>query len=110
MAALFACCGVHALRIKNAVLKRSGAGLAGLLTVAALVASAFMINGLVRLDSRSAAAPNIKVAATPGQIERGHAISDSFCGACHSRTGTLTGGVDIGQGSSDSRRLLRICE
>ena len=97
MAALFAWCGVHALRIKNAVLKWSGAGLAGLLTVAVLVASAFMINGLVRLDSRSAAAPNIKVAATPGQIERGHAISDSFCGACHSRTGTLTGGVDIGK-------------
>ncbi len=97
MAALFVWCGVCALRIKNAVLKWSGAGLAGLLTVAVLVASALMINGLVRLSGRGAAAPNIKVAATPDQIERGHAISDSFCGACHSRTGTLTGGVDIGE-------------
>jgi mono/diheme cytochrome c family protein len=26
-----------------------------------------------------------------------YAIADGFCGACHSRTGTLTGGVDIGK-------------
>jgi mono/diheme cytochrome c family protein len=95
--ALLAWCSVRAWRIKNAIFKWGGTGLAGLLAVAVLLVAAFMINGLFRLGSRSAAAFNIKVAATPSQIERGQAISDSFCGACHSRTGILTGGVDIGK-------------
>jgi mono/diheme cytochrome c family protein len=95
-AASFAWCSVRSWRTRNAILKWGGAGSAALLTVAILVAGAFLTNGLFLLGSRSAAAPNIRVAVTPSQIQRGHAISDSFCGACHSRTGTLTGGVDIG--------------
>jgi mono/diheme cytochrome c family protein len=41
--------------------------------------------------------PDLKVAGTPEQIQRGQAIADSFCGACHSKTGALTGGVDMGR-------------
>jgi len=39
----------------------------------------------------------VKVAGTATQIQRGRAIAESFCGACHSKTGALTGGEDIGK-------------
>jgi mono/diheme cytochrome c family protein len=55
-----------------------------------------MIAGMFKLHARSAALPDMKVAGTSSQIERGRAITDGFCGACHSKTGLLTGGVDIG--------------
>jgi mono/diheme cytochrome c family protein len=38
---------------------------------------------------------DLKVAVTPEQILRGQAISNGFCSGCHSRTGTLTGGLDV---------------
>jgi mono/diheme cytochrome c family protein len=31
------------------------------------------------------------------RIARGKAVADGFCSACHSRSGTLTGGLDIGE-------------
>jgi mono/diheme cytochrome c family protein len=52
---------------------------------------------LFKLHARSAPAPDLKVGGTPEQIQRGQAISDGFCSACHSKTGTLTGGLDIGK-------------
>jgi len=52
---------------------------------------------LYRLHARSAPVPDLKVAGTPGQIERGQAIADGFCASCHSKTGTLTGGFDVGK-------------
>ena len=55
------------------------------------------IAGLLKLHTRSAPVPDLKVASTPEQIQRGQAIANSFCGACHSKTGPLTGGVDIGK-------------
>jgi mono/diheme cytochrome c family protein len=32
----------------------------------------------------------------PEQIQRGQAISNGFCSGCHSKTGMLTSGLDIG--------------
>jgi hypothetical protein len=32
----------------------------------------------------------------PEQIQRGQAISNGFCSDCHSKTGMLTSGLDIG--------------
>ena len=49
-----------------------------------------LIHALAHL--RDAPVSELKVDADSAQIRRGQAISDSFCGACHSRTGTLTGG------------------
>jgi mono/diheme cytochrome c family protein len=50
------------------------------------------------LNSRSAPVRDyVKVTRTTEQIQRGQAIADSFCGACHSKTGTLTGGADLGK-------------
>jgi hypothetical protein len=39
---------------------------------------------------------SLNVAGTTEQIQRGQAISDGFCSDCHSTTGRLTGGLDIG--------------
>lgn len=46
---------------------------------------------------RGAPVPDLKVEATPERIARGKAFVDGFCSACHSTTGTLTGGLDIGE-------------
>jgi cytochrome c553 len=59
------------------------------------VPSVLMIAGLAKLHARSAPVPNLKVSRTSKQIERGQALANSFCDACHSKTGLLTGGMDI---------------
>jgi mono/diheme cytochrome c family protein len=96
-AALLAWSSFRASRAKNNFLKWGGAGLAALLSTAVTSASVIMIVGLFKLHARSAPAPDLKVAGTPEQIQRGQAISDGFCSACHSKTGTLTGGLNIGE-------------
>jgi mono/diheme cytochrome c family protein len=95
-AALLAWFGIRCRHHKNIVLKWAGTGLAAVLAAAVCLISALMIAGMFRLQVRSAAIPDMKIAGTPGQIQRGQAIADSFCGACHSKTGLLTGGVEIG--------------
>jgi mono/diheme cytochrome c family protein len=85
----------RAWRIKNIVLKWTGAGLAALLATAVSLAGVVMIAGLFKLHARSAPTPDMKVAGTPEQIQRGRAIADSFCGACHSKNVQLAGGFDI---------------
>jgi mono/diheme cytochrome c family protein len=95
--ALLAWSSVRALRNENRLLKWGGAGSAGLLAAMAFVVIVLMSAGLLKLTARTTATPNLKVAGTPDQIQRGRAIADSFCAACHSRTGPLTGGVDIGK-------------
>jgi mono/diheme cytochrome c family protein len=95
-AALLAWLGIRCWRHKNIVLKWVGSGLAAVLTAAVSLVGALMIAGLFRLHVRSAGIPDIKVAGTASQIQRGRAITDGFCGACHSKTGLLTGGFDVG--------------
>jgi cytochrome c553 len=97
MTAVLVWSSVRAWRLKNSFLKWSGAGATALLAAAVFSVSVLVVCGLVKLHMRGAPAQNVKVAGTPEQIERGQAISDSFCGACHSKTGTLTGGWDVGQ-------------
>ena len=96
-AALLAWSSVRAWRQKNGFLKWCGAGLAVLLATAVSLISVLTIAGLFKLHSRSAPVPDLKVAGTPEQNQRGQAIANSFCGACHSKTGPLTGGTDIGK-------------
>ena len=96
-AALLVWSSVRAWRQKNSFLKWGGAGLAVLLATAVSLVSVLTIAGLFKLHTRSAPVPDLKVAGTPEQIWRGQVIADSFCGACHSKTGPLTGGVDIGK-------------
>ena len=96
-AALLAWSSLRASRAKNNFVKWGGAGLAALLSAAVTAVSVIMIVGLFKLHARGAPDPDLKVASTPEQIQRGQAISDGFCSACHSKTGTLTGGLDIGE-------------
>jgi mono/diheme cytochrome c family protein len=87
--------GFRTWRANSKLPKWGGTGLASLLSGAATVLSIGIIVGLVRLNARSASAPDIKIAGTPEQIQRGRAISDGFCSGCHSAT--LTGGLDLGR-------------
>ena len=96
-AALLIWSGALAWRQKNGFLKWGGAGLAALLATAAALASGLAFAGLYKLHARSAAVPDLTVARTPEQIQRGRAIAESFCDGCHSKTGPLTGGEDIGK-------------
>jgi mono/diheme cytochrome c family protein len=94
-AALLARSSFRNWRAENKFLKWVGTGLAAFFSAAISVVGVIMIVGLFKLHARSAPALDLKVAITPEQILRGQAISDGFCSACHSRTGTLTGGLDV---------------
>jgi len=97
IATLLAWLSFRAWRTKNGPIKWGGTSLTALSSIAVTVISLVMIVGLFKLHSRSAPAPVTKVAGTPEQVQRGKAISDGFCSACHSKTGMLTGGLDIGE-------------
>jgi mono/diheme cytochrome c family protein len=97
IAALLAWSGLRAWRTRNSFIKWGGGGLAAFLSTATALISVIAIIGLIKVHARSAPAPDLKVAGTPKQIQRGKAISDGFCSACHSKTGTLTGGLDVGE-------------
>jgi mono/diheme cytochrome c family protein len=97
VAALLIWAGLLARRIANRFLKWSGVVLAALLAVGVSSVGALMIAGLVKQHARTAPMPEFKVEATPERIARGKAVADGFCSACHSSTGTLTGGLDIGE-------------
>jgi mono/diheme cytochrome c family protein len=88
---------VRAWRSRVAFLKWAGAGTGAVLTVIFVTMTSVMAVGLYRSNARSAPVPDLKVAGTPEQIQRGKAIADGFCASCHSKTGTLTGGYEIGR-------------
>ena len=87
----------RAWRVESCFLKYCGTGLAGLLFTVALLLIVLTTAGIFKLHARSATVPKIKLVGTAKQIQRGQAIASSFCDGCHSRTGPLTGGVDIGK-------------
>jgi len=97
IAALLVWSGVRAYRIQNSFLKWSGVGLAAVLAVVVSSVNAVTIAGIVKQHGRSAPVPDLKVEATPERIVRGKGLADGYCSGCHSKTGTLTGGADIGQ-------------
>jgi mono/diheme cytochrome c family protein len=84
-------------RVRNSMLKWSGVALAVVLTVAVSSVSAVTIAGMVKEHVRRAPIPDLKIEATPERIARGKAVVDGFCGGCHSKTSTLTGGFDVGE-------------
>jgi cytochrome c553 len=95
--ALLVWSGIRAWQIHHALRRWSGVSLAGLLATAVCLLTVLMVVGLFRVHIRSAPVPNLKIASTPAQIQRGQAIDNSFCSACHSKTGHLTGDLDIGK-------------
>jgi mono/diheme cytochrome c family protein len=89
--------GFRAWQAQNRLLKWGGAGLSALLSTVTALVSVVLIVGSFKVHARSAPTVIMKVEGTPALVRRGQAIADSFCGACHTKTGTLTGGVDIGE-------------
>lgn len=96
---LFGWLARRAWRARNAIVKWGGLVLSGLLTLVLAVVSAVTLIGLVKLYApRNAPIPDLKVAGTPEQIERGEHIANAFCVDCHSlnRQLPLIGGRDLG--------------
>jgi mono/diheme cytochrome c family protein len=79
------------------LLKWVGVVLGILVAVVVGAMAVIVVVGWHKLNSRSAPVPYLTVAGSAEQIERGHAIANAFCGACHSKTGTLTGGEEFGK-------------
>ncbi len=88
---------VWAARSKRHLVKWGGAALAGLGAAAFGLLGLVALLGIDRLHARRAPVPDIKVAGMPEQVQRGHAIASAYCDACHSSTGTLTGGRNLGE-------------
>jgi hypothetical protein len=80
--------GVYSWRTKSGLVKWSGVGIVALVIIPVSSVSALTIVGMVKQQARRAPVPDVRVEATPQQITRGKALADSFCGACHSKTGT----------------------
>ncbi|QPF89910.1 cytochrome c [Bradyrhizobium commune] len=95
--ALFIWLGVRALRARNSLVRWGGVMLAAILAVALSGVSALTATGIVRQHMRSAPVPDLKVEATAERIARGRAVADGFCAGCHSKTGVLSGGGDVGK-------------
>jgi hypothetical protein len=70
-------------------------GLTGLCALIVYCLAVVSFVGLLRMNGRDAPVPELQVAGTPEQIERGREIAESLCGGCHSRQAPLTGGFDV---------------
>jgi len=88
---------LRAWRLKSTLVRWSVVGLISLSAMVAFSLVVLSISGLSRAHTRSAPVPNLKIPGTTAQIQRGQAIVDSFCSACHSKTDRLTGGRDMGK-------------
>ena len=66
-------------------------GLTGLFALTVFCLGIVWLVGRSWLNERDAPVPNLQVARTPEQIQRGHAIVEFICGLCHSRHAPLTG-------------------
>jgi len=88
--------GVRALRADHVLVKWGGVVLAVALAIAMSGVSGLTAAGIVKAHSRSAPVPDLKIVGTPEQIVRGRAVADGFCAGCHSNSGVLSGGGDVG--------------
>jgi len=97
-AILFAWLSPRLRNAKSVSLRWFGAGLTGLIAFAlSLICVTAAVGLYEQRHWRSAPVPELHVEGSVAQVRRGQAIADAFCGACHSRSGTLTGGEDIGK-------------
>lgn len=97
---LFGWLTLRAWKTRNAFSKWGGSILSGLLSVLIGLLSIAAVVGLIKVNApRTAPVPDLKVASTSEQIQRGEHIADTFCTSCHSisKDLPLTGGVDIGK-------------
>jgi cytochrome c553 len=97
-AALFAWLSLRLRGNKNPYARWIGTGLTALVALALGLIGVTASAGLYKERySRRAPVPPLQVEGSAEQIRRGQGIADAFCAACHSPSGTLTGGEDIGK-------------
>lgn len=97
---LFGWLAWRAWRAKNALIKWGGGILSSLLTLIVAAVSVVTLIGLVKIYMpRNAPIPDLTVAGTPEQIQRGEHFANAFCVDCHSTDGQLplSGGRDMGK-------------
>jgi len=97
LSALLILAAIRARRIQRLGARVTTMGLLAILSISTVSASVMAIAGIVKANSRTAPIPTVHIIGNREQIERGEQIADGFCGACHTKTGPLTGGVDIGK-------------
>lgn len=95
--ALLVWLGVRALQANHPLVKWGGVVVAAVLAIALSGVSALTAAGIVKQHARSAPVPNLTIEVTPERIARGRAVADSFCAGCHSNSGVLSGGGDVGK-------------
>jgi mono/diheme cytochrome c family protein len=96
-AVLLARAAFRARRIHNPLGKWSAMSAAAALTIVSFFLAVLAIAGMIKQHRRTAPVPTLNITATREQIERGHAVANVFCGACHSKYGTMIGGSDLGK-------------
>ncbi len=99
-AILFGWLAWRAFRAQSVVIKWGGLVVSGLLALLLAAVGAIALNGLVKFYApRTAPVPDLQVAGTAEQIERGRHLANVFCTSCHSTTNELplSGGVDLGK-------------
>ena len=99
-AVIFGWLALRLWRAKNAILKWAGVLLSGLLALVFSLVSVVMLLGMIKFYSpQQVSAPDLTVAMTPENIQRGEHLANSFCTSCHSPNGELplVGGVDLGK-------------
>lgn len=84
-------------RLRSRILRSSITVLTCVLAAVCAAAFVFALTGLGKLRGRDAPVPDVKVAGTPAQLERGATIARAYCSDCHSATGPLTGDLQMGK-------------
>jgi mono/diheme cytochrome c family protein len=99
VAVLFAWLARRAWRARNAIVKWVGVVVSGLLTLVFAAVSVVSLVGLLQFYMpKNVPIPDVAVAGTPEQIQRGEHLANAFCVECHStnRQLPLSGGRDMG--------------
>jgi mono/diheme cytochrome c family protein len=100
LAVLFIILARRLWQVKNHLVKWAGVLLSGLLALVFSLAGVLVLVGMVKSSiPHKMAAPEISVAMTPENIQRGEHLANSFCTSCHSTNGDLPliGGIDVGK-------------
>ena len=84
-------------RVGSAFLRWPGMAISGLVALILFLVCGAAGAGLYKEASRSAPTPDLKVEQTEDAAQRGQDIAAGFCGSCHSRIATMTGGEDLGK-------------
>jgi high-affinity nickel permease len=85
VAVLFAWLALRAWRARNPIAKWGGVVLSGVLTLVLAVVNVVTLFGLVKAYApKNVPIPDVTVAGTPEQIQRGEHLANAFCVECHS--------------------------